>query len=480
MRRAPRHAQALAYVVGAALAVGCEASATSSGGSETFESRVPPFTVGTRLTPRFLDGGDGARVLFDFFDQELGTPCRFSPTTEGTYRCVPSSPATCSVGPEFTCGQAAFSTGLDLDACGKRVATGVAQAPPGSPSPKPLHEFLVLTCVGSGIGPVADNLALPLESFVGARLESVDLAPGLAVHRLVANDGASVSFGFARDGQPCTPTRFGGALRCLDASLASLTHPYASVDLFVGPACTGDRAAFCPVSCSAPRARLAVVPADVDACPDEATYFEVAEDAPQVSELAQTGECFDVDEAYFAEYGRFARLGAEVPSSALPTLEQREIVGTGRLRVRAVVGGGAAIGTPLAVVRSEDLPFFDTELQTPCSAQLGSDGQLRCLPIAAPWAYGDDQCTQVILGKAPDPCGGAEQSRFLPRNDGPRECGSGFAPTEVLERGEPYLGPVYGLGGNGACTTRPGSDGEWFLPGAIHPLSDFVVVSLTE
>src|SRR5688572_29931401 len=42
---------------------------SGGGGSDaggTLESAVPPFVVGTRLTPRFLDAGDDARVLFDF------------------------------------------------------------------------------------------------------------------------------------------------------------------------------------------------------------------------------------------------------------------------------------------------------------------------------------------------------------------------------------------------------------------------------
>jgi len=454
---------------------------SGSDGESPFVSTVPLQTAGSRLQPRFLDGGDGARMLFDFFDRTLGTPCRFARTADGTYRCLPSTPAGCVIGPEYGCGEAAFSTGFELDACGQRVATGVGQAPPGSPSPNPLNDLLILGCSGDGTGHVADDVAIPLESFVSARLESVGVARGLAVQRLVADDGASVTIGFARDGQPCMPTPFGDGVRCLDESLAALTDPYETPNAFVGPSCAGERAAYCPVHCSAPRARLAVAPSGPGGCADSATYYLVGEDAPKVSYTnPSTLECIVVDESYDLDYGTFARLGSKISWTFLPGLDRRDIAGTGRLRVRTEVGGGAALGLRLEGTSANDFQFFDTELQTACTVQIGADGQPRCLPVAAPAAFSDNQCTELVLGKAADPCGSADDRRFLPRNDESRECGGGWAPTAVLERGEPYSGPVYLVGADGTCTMSSKVDGEWFLPGAVHPLTDFAVVSVTE
>lgn len=482
----------LALLVGLAAAIGCggvdvqsEGGAGGQGGAPSvFESTVPPFTAGSRLKPRVLDGGDGAQVLFDFFDQELGTSCAFVPAIDGRFRCMPQTSAPCAVtGNVGQCGMPAFATIFEVDACVNLFAASALQAPAGSPGTQLLQDLRSRNCQGPD-----PSLAWPgatpfsLESFVGATLELVPVEGNLAVERLVADDGTTVTIGFARDGHRCEPAHFGADLRCVDAYLGS-THTWTSapeVPIYVGTSCSGDRAGFITPACDEPKPGLASTQwRDPPECPSEVQYFELLDPVGDCS-AAVGPDCIPMLASEYASQGTFARLGAEVPPSALPALTTMDVAGTGRLRVRSAVGGGAALGSASMRFASNDLTFFDTELDATCTARIVADVEVRCIPGNSDYLFGyqDAQCSIPLMPPDVEKCGVVTDNRFLARTEG-RECGGGLQPTEVWERGAPYSGDVYQKNDyTQECTLL--TTGGWFQVGASHPLSDFVVVNVTE
>ncbi len=480
MMRAPTLSwAALSLVAVAIVACGSESdgggSGNQGGGGGAFVSEVPPFTAGSRLSPRFLDGGGGARVLFDFYDHQLGTSCAFYPTPDGTFRCLPETRVECAEVFFGACGAPAFATVLETNACGVTVATAAVQAPAGSPPPHPLHDVRLPNCGGGGasVGAWEGATEVPLDQFVGGQLTSVALEGDLALEQVVADDGTSVTIGFTRKGASCTAAWFGGELRCLDAHEAFMGLSDGG-ELFVGPGCSGDRAAQYGSECGEPKPSLATTATqDAGVCPGDTQHFELLEDVAEVSKHV-AGQCFDG----FESEATFARAGAEVPASALPVLQSVQ-VGSGRLRALLLAGGGSALGSTTMRSGSHDRRFYDSELDTACEAQITSDGQVRCIPGSIyPFAYGDPQCTQVVMPGEVGGCGPVIEDRFLP-HPVPNDCGGGFVASEVWERGEPFVGTVYGVGGDGSCVPLQ-DEGAWFTLGAVHPLEDFAKVSLSE
>lgn len=57
-----------------------------------FSDPVPTGPESSRLRPRFVDGEDGTRLLYDFWDTELEIPCRFARPDSGPDRCFPYRP----------------------------------------------------------------------------------------------------------------------------------------------------------------------------------------------------------------------------------------------------------------------------------------------------------------------------------------------------------------------------------------------------
>lgn len=452
------------------------------GASTGFQSKVPPYAAGTRLTPRFLDGGDGAKVLFDFFDHQLGSFCAFVPTSDSSIRCMPETPVGAAVeGIPNQCGVPAAAVALTVNSCNEILATGGLLAPAGTAAPSPLQDLRVHYIDGVTSWP--GSTPAPLDSFVGGTIELVPVEGNLSVERLVADDGTRVTIGFARDGHRCEAAHFGSEIRCLDAYLGS-THTWTSapsVPLFVGTSCMGERAGFFTPSCDKPKPGLASTRDDImDQCPSEVQYFELLEPVGDCS--AQVNQdCIPMLASEYASEGTFARLGAEVPPAALPKLSETDVAGTGRLRVRALVGGGAALGMTQARYASNATTFFDTTLGTTCSARIVAGDEVRCIPGRDPGfpVYQDSKCSVPLMPPDDERCGVVTDNRFVPHGDGVVACGGGggLHPTEVWERGAPYTGAVYWLDPEAGCVLTTNSG--WFQIGTKHPLSDFAVVSLT-
>src|SRR4051794_624092 len=49
-----------------------------------------PWTSGSRLRARVLDGGEGARLFVEWMDTELAMSCAFVPAEDGELRCLPT------------------------------------------------------------------------------------------------------------------------------------------------------------------------------------------------------------------------------------------------------------------------------------------------------------------------------------------------------------------------------------------------------
>lgn len=182
----------------------------------------------------------------------------------------------------------------------------------------------------------------------------------------------------------------------------------------------------------------------------------------------------------YASLSKLARIGAEVPSSALPLLESVQ-VGSGRLRAVVLTGGGVTLGSSSMRSGLHDRTFFDTQLGIVCTAQVTADEVIRCIPAAASYRYAAG-CSEVVLAGDTETCAGPTDNRFLPDGVYPNgvcnECGGGYVTSEVWERGT-LAAPGYSISANGTCAAAS-DDAVWFSIGATHPLEAFAELSLTE
>src|SRR5687768_11906869 len=100
----PMTTRTAALAVLALAAVACTRSATlpapadaagdapglSDAGARSAGVFVP--TDGSRLKARWMEGPDGSRTLWGWYDTTLKAPCRFSRAIDGEQRCLPEGP----------------------------------------------------------------------------------------------------------------------------------------------------------------------------------------------------------------------------------------------------------------------------------------------------------------------------------------------------------------------------------------------------
>jgi hypothetical protein len=127
--------------------------------------------------------------------------------------------------------------------------------------------------------------------------------------------------------------------------------------------------------------------------------------------------------------------------------------------------------------------FFDAWLDAACTARITADGQVRCIPGHDAYFYyfQDPQCSTALMSADTESCGVVTDNRFVPGGGVGLQCASGWAPTEVWERGAPFVGTIYQWNEyQSECSPAGESDGQFFVRGTVHPLEDFAVVSITE
>jgi hypothetical protein len=464
----------------AVFAAGCETVDVDDGNGAGGEGAGPTtprpiYEAGSRLTPRLISGGDGADVFVGFFDNELQVACSFMETDAGELRCLPEnaevgvalySDDACTVPAilETPCVAAPYATRFAQDPCHGYEPVEVFRAIDGSPGATAYN----LTSSGcfdfseqTG-GELRAAEAVPFSEFVLGTIEKANIEGELAVHRVVAADGASFVQTLIRDDYACVPRPFGSESRCVDVGAASMQFQDGA-SLWADSTCSGNRAAFygnpeCLASGRMPGPLQTLMkPGLAFECTSEdcstPAYYELDVDIAQV--FTNEGMCAE----YVAQELHVAGVGDPFPIEGLPLLETVQI-GTGRLRALAWGHDGEALlGRPL---------FHDTTLGIECALAVVDGGATRCLPESAyALYYADAACTVPLLQ------GTTEATRFLRLEEPttpPSSCAAEI--TEVLERGASHTGAVYVYSDTLPGCEASSNPGDLFA-GTPKPLTDF-------
>ena len=482
-----------------ALVPGCSSEATSEpagGDTGSVPEGLRELVVGSRLQPRFLDGGDGAKVLADFYDSELDTLCTFERTIDGQLLCLPGTKPGHGLDgsdgyyADANCTQRA----VEIDPCGagpliavrSRVrctygtVTGVLEADADAEA----IAGYFLTEDGSCISQGSERAFLPakevpLSQFAATHTENVAVGAGLGVQRLIAEDGTQLNLALLRGDALCGAADVAGQLRCVDTRQA---HPNAFAD----------------ASCAEPAANYAVcdyeqLPGGVvtsetptlmfqsnespSGCALEGRFFSVG-DPVETPYFFSGNTCYE--DPSLSEHERVLHIKGELPVAELPALE---VISSGTGRLRALRFGAA--GVPLVPStrwfdpganrdpRLDATTFYDTELEIECQPMLTEGGDVRCLPPFREGSafFSDGSCTQYLIGDY-GPCYSGQEFRGEVTEN---RC----AVTEMHQRTERYTGPLFG-GGEGCLVL--GAASEASIPGVYRSkaivLEDFALLQV--
>lgn len=117
--------------------------------------------------------------------------------------------------------------------------------------------------------------------------------------------------------------------------------------------------------------------------------------------------------------------------------------------------------------------FYDTDLQTPCSALQTSDASIRCVPgsavqIAPTIIYSDAGCVSQVLESASGQCAASSPTYFTTTTSVNVDPCKGTA-YRVWRVGAPYSGPLYSKAG--ACSTYQAKPGYTYfsVTGEVQP-----------
>ena len=192
---------------------------------------VPPLTLpaqwvgGTRLRPMVFDAGDGVKLFRGWFDEAIGGPCSMNFTSDLHARCIPlgafelTAPGASRLYLDSACAQPAQSTLSGT--CAANTSITVDMDPSSCPAVFRVYSHGAPTqpaafweksssgpCVATtGIpGDVWPLQEMPPASFVAAHEEDTPVGNGIALRRVVADDGAAVSSSIidTMHGRPCS------------------------------------------------------------------------------------------------------------------------------------------------------------------------------------------------------------------------------------------------------------------------------------
>lgn len=449
------------------------------GGASSTTAR---YVSGTRLKVSVSRAGDAEQFAY-ITDTTLGVTCE--PFDDGSEtRCFPSSAsaiqyqdAACTepVLVHFTptCGEStvpAYTTeySYEPNGCGASAAQALAVGEEVASPPSELFLKDPTGCLSVGppgtevtlyeLSPVDPSELVTLEQVFeprGDELEAVyyESADGFRVIQSAARDTARE--------RECRATLIEGQSVCAPPAA------YGYAPSFADPACTDENAAGAfnyQTSCGKP----------------DFAYVDLAPPGSCSSDLALFAAGEDVAEAYVdlgggcsplgSEGYDTALLGAAVPSSELPSVEQVD-EGTGAVRAR----GFHAAGAPLDLNTQ-----WVTEQGIPCYPYPFPDGVVRCGPPTLGYVpavggrFADDACSQPVV-LLPNNCLSDSLEHAVVAGDGP--CG-GLEPHAL---GPAHDGPVYIEGGAGGCVMEAAQpDFVARIVGEASPYSDFVEISVEQ
>jgi hypothetical protein len=373
-----------------------------------------------------FDAGNGAEEFRGWFDEAYGTPCIMEFMSDGRAHCVPlgvmylTGPGSLSyLGYlDSACSQPALDSALygmcgatatmalDWDTSSCPGVFTVSSLGPVQSAPLWYHssgQCVAATGGASQAWPVLGEI--PPTSFVAAHEEDSPLGNGLALRRVVAEDGASVSVGVidATHAQPCaigsTDSINGGAYdgRCLPIA------GYDSSVVFSDSQCKVAATVYVKNSQG-----YQVDRGGIPYCQGTEGFVAImGPSANTLKELRTIGTKLDPSVYYTTAYGGGCKpltatgpieiydLGNVVPPQDFPVL-QRVTVGTGRIRTRALAG-------------SDGQPILATGLDDALTGECWPS-RFETGPVCAPYSSGlektafffDSACSQPVFASAYD------------------------------------------------------------------------------
>jgi hypothetical protein len=405
----------------------------------------PLFESGERLFAVHYELDDGSRVRDAskrWYDAELADECAFQRDMEGALRCLPQvsglagiyfADAACTESLYLFYGTALPSPTLATYTAAVEGCSGTTAFPAGAyrlgeaTLAEVAYRVIDGECREEPTVSTARYFPItgtrPLEDFVRADDEIVEVTAELAEIRRRADDGAHEKIGVfdLGFGVPCDP------LRLDDFAYHCVPRPRYRLGNYADAACT-ERLAY-PASCADDLGEL-LVESHAAGCYQWSSVFEVGErfEGTQYS-LQSADDCAFSARSVDADS---VLVKAEIPVDELAQFEPA--VRGGRLQQTNLAYAGERL-----VPAKGDAGVFDIELETECFFATAEDGVLRCLPRGARESsmFADLDCTRPLV-----------DGRYL--CEPPRFGIMGAAIVPVLAPHAP-ADPVYGRTPEGTC-----------------------------
>ncbi len=460
---------------------GAGGAGASGGGGAGGGAAIPRYVSGTRLKIRVQKAGD-AEQYWEMYDSELGAACGPGLGTDGALRCMPSGYVGQVLYTDASCTQPVLQRSdivCELDpAYGKYVTEARYDAGCGVSSvmlrafqvgadltspPATVYADDGVTCVAiPGLaGEFAELAEVAPEAFAAFETVTEPRGDDLSVIYLQSADGARLIGDSPTDvarGLPCGPSPAGDGFVCLPGVTTGAKPAYS--DETCSTEVAAGALAYDP-ACAKPT--LATAPSS-DVCSAERYLYQVGADTAESFTLY--GEnCGSLGAPGYA----YAELGAEIPLSELPALEE-VVEGTGPARVRTYrVDGAPATRAGIWISESGER----------CYPYLFPDGTTRCGPPTIAYApanggfFADAACTQRLVQTYEQPCDPGPPAYATVASA--EACG-GISPhfLGALHTGQLYYGDQV----SGCSSSGSDPAATYYLVGDPAPVETFAAVEI--
>ena len=428
---------------------------------------------GSRLKARWMEGPDGTRTLWGWYDSSLKAPCRFGWAADGQIRCLPEGPVLTTAPTEFAdalCSARAFVR--PFRACELAEAHAVLWDYTSDPCRARERIYRVGERISDNrvflrIGGSCQAVEQPATSasfrageelspttFVGAQPMVAPASAGSSSVQLVllaAEDGARDRWGWriAASNRDCTVEQLADDRWHCVPPMAAI-----SIDRFAEATCTEPVATFDP-ACGSPAHIRRTLPG---MCAPRTSVLELGARVPAPYSRGAMGTCGNNLQVIGIESHS---LGAALPDDRFPVID---IVGeptTHRLQRRKQVAPDGASAT---------WTWFDRQRNEPCSPLL-FQGRRLCVPSSQAFAdiYADAGCQTPLWRSSSNSC----PNRFVVGND------YSVCPQRriLFSVGARHDGPAFRLtlvvsGARAAYECRPLSPGPADVFHTLVPLPD--------
>lgn len=365
-----------------------------AGGSSTGGGSTEPESTGvsgSRLKRRYLEAGEGATMVIDFWDSDLEIPCAFDESVDSNFRCIIDSNLIGDVlFADASCNQPVY--GEDRETCDtgwvRANASGSVYRATTTPATVEGDSgyFFVETSDGdcselplTPTGNYYEAELVPSSSFVGGDIETEERQDGLVTRYAVGDDGSRilVDTWFEERGYQCAFDEQG---YCLPTDRIQPDASY-----FEDDACSTPVSGF-----YGGEPPMISQKSTSDYCPDLDFYERGVEITSGVLYwLDPTNTCVEVTPSY-STYN-FFKLGPKISLSTIPKAK-RELVGGGMLVARRWVDNA---GDPL----TEADEFWDTTRDEACIPFAMGSGDYVCVPKNYAYVDGsehlDESCSDA-------------------------------------------------------------------------------------